>query len=123
TVAAPEGDRDVELAAAHLQDLRGRIDDLVRSKHREVPGHELHDGAQAVHGRAHGDAREAELGNGRVDHALGAELVQHALAHLVGAVVFRHLLAHEEDVGITAHLLAHCLVQGLTELYGTHGYA
>ena len=59
------------------------------------------------------DAGKALLGDGRVDHALVAELLEQALADLVGALVLRHLLAHQEHVLVAAHLLGHGIAQRL----------
>ena len=70
-------------------------------------------GLQARHGRADADAGKALLGDRRVDHALGAELLEQALADLVGALVLRHLLAHQEHVLVAPHLLGHGVAQRL----------
>ena len=45
---------------------------MVNTLKGKVEGHELADGAHAVHGHADGQAREACLGDGRVDHAVPA---------------------------------------------------
>jgi hypothetical protein len=58
-VGPAEHDGALELPAGHLPDLRRVVDDLVEGHGAEVPGHELDDGAQAHHGGAHADAREA----------------------------------------------------------------
>ena len=68
-------------------------------------------GPQPDHGRADAEAGEAQLGDGRVDHALGAVLVQQALADLVGAVVLGDFLAHEEDRVVAGHLFVDGLVE------------
>jgi hypothetical protein len=48
-------------------------------------------GAQPAHRRADADAGKAMLGDRRIDHALGAELLQQALRDLVGALIFARL--------------------------------
>jgi hypothetical protein len=60
------------------------------------------------------------LGDRRVDHALRAELVQHALADLVGALILAHFLAHQEDVGVAAHLFLHGGADRLAHRHGHH---
>src|SRR5207247_1456965 len=40
-IRPPEHDRNGELAARLVQQLRRRVDDLVEGEHREVPRHEL----------------------------------------------------------------------------------
>src|SRR5690606_19109514 len=72
--------------------------------------------------RTDADAREARLGDGRVDHALLAELREQALAHLVRAVVVADLFAHEEDVRIATHLLEQRLTERLAVANLSHQY-
>ena len=110
-VGAAEDDRAAHLAARHVKRLGGRVDDLVDRLHGEVPGHELDDRLQAREGRADADAGKALFGDRRVDHALGAELVEQALADLVGALVLGDFLAHQEDIAIAAHLFGHRVAQ------------
>ena len=116
--AAPPGpahdQRHLELAARHVEHLRGAVDDLVHRQHREVPRHHLDDRAQAHHRRADADAGEALLGDRRVDDAALAELLQQPAADLVGALVDPDFLAHQEDVRVALHLLAQRLVEGVT---------
>ena len=70
-------------------------------------------GLRPGHRRADAQAGEAVLGDRRVDHAPGAELLEQALADLVGALVLGDLLAHQEHVGVAPHLLGHGVAQGL----------
>ena len=115
-VVAAEDDRTAPLAAGHVEHLGNVVQDLVRGDEAEGPGHELDDGLEAVHRGADGEAREAVLADGRVDDALGAELVEHALADLVRAVVLRDFLAHQEHAVVAAHLLRHRLAECFAEL-------
>ena len=110
-VRAAEDDRDVELAARHVEHLRRGVHDLVEREQREVPRHELDDRPQPDHRRADADAGEAELGDRRVDDAHLAELLEQPLRDLVGALVDGDFLAHEEDAVVALHLLAQRLVQ------------
>ncbi len=63
--------------------------------------------------RADAEPGESVLGDRRVDHPHGAELLQQALRHLVGALIFGDLLAHHEHVLVAAHLLRHRVAQRL----------
>jgi hypothetical protein len=53
-------------------------------------------GLEAPEGGAHRQAREAVLGDRRVDDAAVAEFLEQPLAELVGALVLGHFLAHQE---------------------------
>jgi hypothetical protein len=108
-----EDDRHADLPARHVAHLGGRVDDLVDGQQREVPGHHLDDRTEADHRGADADAGEPQLGDGRVDHPLGTELLEESTAHLVGAVVLRDLLAHQEDPVVALHLLAEGVIQGV----------
>ena len=72
-------------------------------------------GRSAGHGRAHADAGEAGLGDRRVEHALGAELLHQAGQHLEGRAGFGHVLAHDEDARIAAHLLGQRFADGFAQ--------
>src|SRR5262249_47421464 len=121
TAGAAEHDRHVELPAAHLEDLRRVVDDLVDRDEREVERHEFDDRPEADHRRADPDAGEAHLGDRRVDDAALAEPLQQALRDFVGAVVVPALLAHDEHARIALHLLAHRLLKCLAIADDRHG--
>src|SRR5438552_12192710 len=116
-------DRHVVLAARHVVQLRGRVDDLVQGEQREVEGHHLDHGTQPHHGRADADAGEARLRDRRVDDPLGPELLEQTLGDLVGALVEADLLADDEDVGIALELLPQREVQGLAIRHHRHSGA
>ncbi len=118
-----EHDRAAELAAGHVEGLGRRVDDVVDRLHGEVPGHELDDRPQAREGGADAQAREAVLGDRRVDHPADAELVEQPLAHLVGALILGDLLADQEHLGIAPHLLGHRVAQRLAHGLPDHGGA
>ena len=63
-------------------------------------------GRSPEHRRADAGADEALLGDRRVAHAVGAELVHQAGGDLVGALEDADLLAHEEDALVARELLA-----------------
>ncbi len=115
-----KNDRNGELAARHVADLRGVVDDLVVGDERKTPGHELDHGPQAVHGRADGQAGETGFADRRVDDPLRAELLQQALADLVGAVVFGDFLAHEHDAVVALHFFGEGLIEGFAVGQGRH---
>ena len=106
-------ERDADLAAEHVADVSGVVDDLVERQQREVDRHELDDGAQPGHGRADAHADDRVLGDRRVAHALLAELLEQPGGHLEGAVEDADVLAHEHDALVAQHLLAQRLVERL----------
>ncbi len=55
---------------------------VVDGLHGKVEGHELADGLEAAHGRAARDASKTHLGDGSVNHALAAKLLQQTAADL-----------------------------------------
>ena len=117
-VRPAEHDRAAHLPARHVVGLGRRIDDVVDRLHREVEGHELDDRPQPAHRRARPEPGKAIFGDRRVDHALGAELLEQALRDLVGALILGDLLAHHEHALVGAHLLRHRVAQRLA-----HGHA
>src|SRR5207244_11838341 len=71
------GDRHVELAAAHEAQLAGLIEQLVGGDERELDEHELDDRSQPGDGGASCEPDESGLGDRRVDDPLATEaLVQ-----------------------------------------------
>ena len=93
---------------------------MVYRLHGEVEGHEFDDRFQTGHRRTDADAGKTVLGDRRIDHALGAELLQQPLRDLVGALVFRDLLTHDENIGIAPHLLGHGIAQRLADGHRHH---
>src|SRR5690606_12099810 len=76
---AADDDRAGDLAAGHVADVGRVVHDLVVGDGEEGPEHEQHDGADAEHGGANAHADEAGLGDGGVDDAPAAILLEHAL--------------------------------------------
>ena len=113
-------DRHLDLAAEHVADRRGVVDDLVHRQQREVDRHQLDHRAQAEHRRAHSHADDRVLRDRRVAHALLAELLEQSGGDLEGALEDADVLAHEEDVLVLVHLLAQGLVEGLAIAHGGH---
>ena len=71
-------ERHPDLAAEHVVDVGGVVDDLVHRQQREVDRHELDDRAQAAHRRADAHPDDRVLGDRRVAHPLLAELLEQA---------------------------------------------
>ena len=107
----PKHHGNPDLPATHVEQLGGAIDDLIQRQDGEVEGHELDDGPEAEHGRAHSEPRETELADGGVHDPLVSEALEQALGDLVGAVVLGHLLTQEENGVVSLHLLGEGLVQ------------
>ena len=118
----PKNDGDGELSGRHLVHFGRIANDLVNGHHREVEGHELDDGAKAVHGCPYTDSGKAEFSNGRIDDAFGSKLFEHSFRSLVGTVVFGHFFAHQKDAFVAAHFFAHCLGNSLAELNRSHSF-
>ena len=83
------------LAAEHIAHLGGLVDELVHADGEEVAEHQLGYGPQARGRRADGAAYYRALGDGRIAHALGAELVEHAHGHAEAAAELADVLAEE----------------------------
>ena len=83
-VRPAEHDRHLDLRARHVVHLRRRVDHVVDRLHREVPRHELDDRPQLLVRGTRGQPGEARLGDRRVDHALGAVLLEQPLGDLRG---------------------------------------
>ena len=81
------------------------VGDVVEADREEVREHDLGDRLQAGHRRAHGRAQDRLLGDRRVAHAQGPELLEQADGRLEHAARLGHVLAEEHDVGIARHLL------------------
>src|SRR2546427_1378573 len=120
-VRPAEDDGDPNLPTRHVQHLGRGIDDLIERQQGKVPGHKLDHRSESTHSGAHANPRESELGDGRIDHALGTELLQQSAAHLVRALIDADFLTHQKHVGVALHLLAERLVQGIAIGQGGHG--
>jgi hypothetical protein len=53
----------------------GLVHHLVHGEGDEISEHDVHDRAQSGHGSAYANSREARLGDGRVEHALGSKFL------------------------------------------------
>ena len=99
-------ERNIELAARHMQDRRGVIDDLIEGKQTEIYCHDFHDRTGATHRRANARADECGLGERRVADAFGAELIEQTLAHRETAAVATDVFAHQKNALVTQQRIA-----------------
>jgi hypothetical protein len=93
--------RDPSLAAEHVPDLGRLVDELVHAVGYKVRELQLGYRAHPHERRTRAQPDVAGLGDGRVHHALLAELLDHAPAHAERAAVDADVLAHEEDLGFS----------------------
>ena len=93
----PDHQRHVELAAGHVQQGGGVVEDLVEGQQAEVDGHDLDDRPHPAQGGADAGADERRLRQRGVADPFGAELLQQAEADREAAAVAADVLAHEED--------------------------
>ena len=101
---AAHDDRHGRAGAVAL--LGGDGDEVVPRARDEVGELHLGDGAHAHDRRAGAAADDRGLGERRVDHAPGAELLLEALRDLERAAVDADVLADHEDALVAPHLLA-----------------
>ena len=104
SIGASEHDGDVDLAAGHVHRLGGGVDHLVDGLHREVEGHELENGAEAVEGSAHSKSREAHLSDGSVNDPLVSILLPQTSGHFISSVILSNLLAHDKHLKLATVL-------------------
>src|SRR5712691_379776 len=97
--------RHLRLAAEHVADLCGVVDDLVVRDQGEVDGHHLDDRSQAEHRRADGAADDHLFRDWCVDDALFAEAIQQAFRHAVRPAELADVLADQVDGVVPLHLL------------------
>ena len=119
------------LAAEHVLELGGLVEDLVEADPHEVDEHQFGHRPQPGRGGTHGGADEAALGDRRVQHAVAAEPGHQSLGDAQRAapgIVLAgrtepagHVLAHDDDAVVALHLLAEGLVDRLTVALLGHG--
>eukprot|EP00042_Codosiga_hollandica_P041089 m.363348 g.363348 ORF g.363348 m.363348 type:complete len:638 (-) comp56025_c0_seq3:2412-4325(-) len=117
TVRASEHNRRWVLSGRHVQVLGCRVDDVVDGLHREVECHELADWSEAGNRSTDSNASQPSLGDGCVDHAFRAKLLEQTATHLVGTVELTNFLANKKDTRVTRHLLLHGLGQGVAHCH------
>ncbi len=100
------GDREWQdrLAAEHVLQLCGLIDDLVGGDQHEVHEHDVDDWPQAGDGSADAEANDRLFADGCVDSAPLAELGLDAVEGVEHAAVCADVFAGDEHVGVGGHL-------------------
>ncbi len=111
----PHRQRRLQAAARHVVDLRRLVRELVHDQGEEVAEHDVDDGTHAGHRGAEAEARDACLGDGRVEHTLAAELLHEPGEHLERRPCLGHVLPDHEDGRVAAKLLGERLVHRLRE--------
>jgi len=107
----PNDHRYPRLAAEHVVDVRGVVDDLVVGEQREVDRHQLHDGTQAGHRRPDGDPDDRVLADRRVAHAPLAEALEQPVGDAESTAEDPDVLAEEHHPLVVVHLLDERLSQ------------
>ena len=98
----PDRERHLELATRHRAVLGCLVDQLLHGERQEVLVHDLDDGPHALHRGPDARSDDRDLGDRRVPHALGAELVEEPLRDRHRAAHLGDVLAHEEHVLVLA---------------------
>ena len=93
--------RHRELAARHVRDRRGVVDDLIERQQAEIHGHDLDNRPHPGQRRADPGADKGALRQRRIANALLPEFVEQALGHGVAAAVAPDILAHQKALGIS----------------------
>ncbi len=106
-------DRDPELAAGHVPNLRGAVENLVHREKREIESHHFDHRPQTDHRGSGTQSGKPQLGDGGVHHPGAPEALEQALRYLEGALVFADFFPDEEDVGVAFHLFGERLIERL----------
>ena len=118
-------ERHLDPAAGHVASEGRLVHHLVQADADEVHEHQLGYGAEPGQRRADGGPKIAHLRDGRVEHALFAELAQQALVLgecaapgvrqplAPAAPAAGHVFAQQDDGAVAPHLLAERLVDGV----------
>src|SRR5207302_3342229 len=114
-------ERDASLLARDVPELRGLVDEAVHRQSHEVAEHDLEDGSQPGHRGPIRCARERQLGDRRVEHALRPESLEKLGGDLEHAARGRDVRAKEHYGGIALELLGEGVANRNAELEGAHG--
>src|SRR3954454_14001335 len=112
--ADDEGHR--ALLVADVPELRGLVDERVHRQRHEVPEHDLEHGPQPGDRRAVGGAGERQLGDRRVEDAVGAEALLQAARYGEHAPGQRDVLAEEDHALVALELLGERVADRVAEL-------
>ncbi len=118
------------LAAEHVAEFGGLVENLVEADTHEINEHQVGDGAEASRGGAGGSAYERAFGDGCVQDAVAAEFGEQALGDAEGAapgVVLTggagtpgDVFAHQHHCRIAVHFVTQGFVDGLAEGFLAH---
>ena len=108
----PHHQRNPGLTAEHVAGLGGLVDELVDGAEGEVGEPHLHYRPGTGHRRSDRGPEDGVLGDRRVDHPFGAELLDQA-AILAEHAAPAEILAHRPDVRVAPHLLGQGAAGGL----------
>ena len=117
----PDHHRHVDLAAGHVEQCGGVVEDLVQGQQAEVDRHDLHDRPHPTDGGPDPGADEGRLRQRRIPDALGSEFLEQAETDAEGSAVGADVLAHQEDPFIPVQRVPDACAQGLA--VGGHGPA
>src|ERR671925_185750 len=96
------GERNPELPAGHVMQLRRVVDELVHCQRDEVDEHDLDYRPQSGGRRADGKAHDGALADRRVDHAIYAEFFGQSFGHAERAAE-SDVFTEDIDRRIAAH--------------------
>ena len=91
---------------------RDHVDDLIEGAADEIHELELGDRTQAGKRRPKRRAYDGRLGDGRVDHALGAEAVDEAVGDFESSAVDADVFAEAKDTRVAFHFFPDSLADG-----------
>ena len=112
-VASPDDERTRQLSVRHVTQLRHLVGDVVEADRQEVGEHDLRDGPQSRHRRAHRGAEDRLFGDRRVAHAQRPELLVEADGGLEHAARLADVLAEEYDARVALHFLRDAACDGV----------
>ena len=105
--------RHGELAARHVRDGRGVVDDLVQRQKAEIHCHDLDDRTHTRDRRTNPGTDITALGQRRVANRVFAQFVCQTFGDRVAAAIARDVLAHQEDARIGEDRFTDRLLAGL----------
>ena len=92
----PDDQRHLCLAAEHVADFCGVVDDLVHGQEGKIDRHQLCNRPQTRHGCTDGRPDDQALGNGHVNHALLTEFCIEPLGYFKCTAVQADIFAQDE---------------------------
>src|SRR5512139_1591770 len=117
----PDHDRAGGLPAMAVAKRRGRVHDLVETAGDEVDELHLEDRTHPLDRQPDACPHDQRLGDGHVDHPVGAVLLLQPRGRLEGAAQHSDVLPHQKDIPVPRQLLVHGLPDRL-DVGDEHGY-